>query len=156
MFVEHLNNRLRIAFASRNIPQSVSDGCSRSICKQLENEFRGRSIDLLSVSDIKFLSIELTLLNDDAFAYFLPKILSTALDSIESVDFFMLVQNLLFIPEQPNVVSLPKQRLKQFNISESDAILEVLDYWYNLEGFDQIWKESIKKTLPFWRKRAKR
>ena len=151
-----LINRLRTVFSSVKQPKTASDGCPRKICREIERRFGNKTREKLNKDDILFMSAELTLLNENAFHYFLPAILETALDDIKSVSFDHLVQNLFSYPKEHGHKKFQDKRLKLFSTAQSDVILNIIEWWIKNEDIGETWREGLVKSLPFWRKRAKR
>ncbi|MFX0138620.1 MAG: DUF6714 family protein [Candidatus Hodarchaeota archaeon] len=153
---EVIINRLKAVFASVKKPSTVSDGCPRKICREIERRFGNKTRENLNKNDILFMSAELTLLNENAFHYFLPVILEAALEDINSVSFDHLVQNLFHYSGERDFKKFQDKRLKIFSTAQSDVILDIIEWWINNEDIGESWRESLVKSLPFWRKRAKR
>ena len=99
LIIEKLIKDLKVAFSERKIPLNISDGCERKICQYLESEFRMKYGEELSRKQIGTLSSEMTLLNNEAFCYFVPVILTTALQNPAAIDMEMVIQNLTIYPE---------------------------------------------------------
>jgi hypothetical protein len=155
--VEGIIKRMRAAFASVKEPEMVSDGCPRPVCVELEARFKDkRSRDRLSARDIEILSSELTIINDDAFRFFLPMVLESALKDKASVNMDMLIMNISCYPEQGQSYDFNKKRLNGLDTAQSDVILDIIDLWIADVTIGQGWRDDLSNSLGYWRKRAKR
>ncbi len=153
---QSLINRLRAVFSSVKQPKTASDGCPRKICREIERRFGNKTREKLNKDDILFMSAEFTLLNENAFHYFLPVILEAALEDIDSVSFDLLVQNLFHYPGERDFKKYRDKRLKILSTAQADVILDIINWWIKNEDIGESWRGDLVKSLPFWRKRAKR
>jgi len=136
-------------------PQRVSDGCPRKICQEIEANYFRKTWDSLTQNEISFLSSNLTVLPTDSFKYFLPIILITAIDSPTKIDLEMVIQNLIWYPTMNDYKQYQEERLNSFSISEAEVIVEIFKFWLETANLEIILKEELRRSLPFWLKKAK-
>jgi hypothetical protein len=149
-----LKNRLKIAFEAIPQPKTVSDGCPRKQCREIEQWFGGKKRNNLSQNEILILSNDFGLLNPKAFQYFLPVLLEASLTDIKSITFDMFVQNLFCYPKLKGYRT-QKEKFNLLTIVQSDIVLKIIEYWIKYEDIGEYWTEELTKSLPYWRKKAK-
>ena len=152
---ENIIKRLQIAFESIPRPKTVSDGCPRKQCQEIEQWFGGKERSKLSSKDILILSNDFVLLNPEAFQYFLPILLEASLKDIQSITFDMFIQNLFCYPKLQGYKD-QKEKLNPLTVTQSDIIVEIIEYWIENEDIGDYWITELEKSLPYWRKKAKR
>ena len=151
-----IKKQILACFKDVPIPKTVSDGCPRQQCQEIEQKFQGRTRDSLSAAEIDQLSNEMILLNPQAFRYFFPAILLAALENIKSINFESFSENLIVYPGKYGYKNTTLDLAQTFSIAEADAILQTIEYWVSNPNIEAYIKEDFEKSLDFWRKKAKR
>ena len=123
----NLQNKIQNLLDNRNFPKPkmITNPCLQDT--MIENDLQGRDLFELEKDEIKLLSTDLPIFNDEAFRYYLPQFMYLYMMWSEFIIEDMFIQ--VFF--KSNLLNKKTYRFLQFRIDEKEIIVEFLQKIYD-------------------------
>jgi hypothetical protein len=123
----NLQNKIQNLLDNRNLPKPkmITNPCLQDT--MIENDLQGRDLFELEKDEIKLLSTDLPIFNDEAFRYYLPQFMYLYMMWSEFIIEDMFIQ--VFF--KSNLLNKKTYRFLQFRIDEKEIIVEFLQKIYD-------------------------
>ena len=123
----NLQNKIQNLLDNRNLPKPkmITNPCLQDT--MIENDLQGRDLFELEKDEIKLLSTDLPIFNDEAFRYYLPQFMYLYMMWSEFIIEDMYIQ--VFF--KSNLLNKKTYRFLQFRIDEKEIIVEFLQKIYD-------------------------
>ena len=164
----NLQNKIKKLLENRRLPKPkmITSPCLQDT--MIENDLQGKDLFELQKDEIKILSTDLPIFNDEAFRYYLPQFMYLYMMWPEFIIEDMFIQ--VFF--KSNLLNKKTYRFLQFKIDEKEIIVEFLQKIYDeicnitetkedkeLEVWEQeevivpfkAYKTEIKEAIALWK-----
>ena len=123
----NLQNKIQNLLDNRNLPKPkmITNPCLQDT--MIENDLQGRDLFELEKDEIKLLSTDLPIFNDEAFRYYLPQFMYLYMMWSEFIIEDMFIQ--VFF--KSNLLNKKTYRFLQSRIDEKEIIVEFLQKIYD-------------------------
>jgi hypothetical protein len=140
----NLQNKIKKLLENRRLPKPkmITSPCLQDT--MIENDLQGKDLFELQKDEIKILSTDLSIFNDEAFRYYLPQFMYLYMIWSE----FILEDMFIQVFFKSNLLNKKTYRFLQFKIDEKKIIVEFLQKIY--DEICNITETKEYKELEVW------